>query len=232
MILSPNSYDKISWGDELYRIGVIGDGNCLFHALLLATDEKYSSAENMEKIKMVSNFRQQLPAKINIIQFALFVYDDLPSGVNKYLSSAEYPFDKDKLKEDLEKLLYMKEFSNLADNKEKLSDMLTKYIAFLEYIKNQREHLGDEVSVLLSEILNLDIYITSIENGENTFVYNNPETAYKGRRSVILSHVKQHWEVIGRKTKEGMLVLFEPTDYIIARLRKHNENTWKEINKV
>lgn len=51
----------VSFADNLVRTGVIGDGNCMFHAILSSYSNKYIKLSDDEKVKYVERMRKMLP---------------------------------------------------------------------------------------------------------------------------------------------------------------------------
>lgn len=230
-MLHPDTYEKLNWGENLYRIGVIGDGNCLYHAILLATNNDYLVCSKDDRIQTVRNLREELPSRITIKQFADYVYKNVPREVSKYqdLEFEMTESERNRLEEQLEHLCYHEPFSSY--NEKQLSLFLRQFLGFCEYLRNHNEYLGDDVTILLSHLMNIDIYITSQLEQSHTFVYNDPEQAYKSRPSIILYHNHNHWEVIGRGMSNGIQTCFDPEDYFIRQLRKHNEDCWNKLHK-
>jgi hypothetical protein len=56
----------------LVKLGVIGDGSCFIHCLLLATRDDYDSAPETERRRMAASFRTKLANSITLRQFEKF----------------------------------------------------------------------------------------------------------------------------------------------------------------
>ena len=62
--INPNGETSIlpvNFADNLVRTGVIGDGNCMFHAILSSYSNKYIKLSDDEKINYVQRMRSMLP---------------------------------------------------------------------------------------------------------------------------------------------------------------------------
>jgi hypothetical protein len=67
MQTNPNdvtSHLPVGFATKLVRTGVIGDGNCMFHAILSSYSNKYIKLSTEEKIKYVAHLRTMLPDMI------------------------------------------------------------------------------------------------------------------------------------------------------------------------
>lgn len=233
--LAPNHYEKVSWSTDLYRIGVTGDGSCFFHALLTTTDETYLTRSPSERTVMTHELRIQMAAQLTIDDFlsesanGTPLYKDLPQEVSKYQRTI-YQLGREQIEQierELTSLCYHPVFKTFTS--EQLSTFLRNYLAFREYISTPGQFVGDELHLLASRTMGVDIYITKDE-GELGYAYNDPEIAYKDRRSIILLHVNgNHWEPVGRLVGKALETSFEPTDSIICRLRKYNQDCWARL---
>jgi hypothetical protein len=237
-MLAVNQYEKLNWGDELYRVGVIADGSCFFHALLLTSDPNYVTATSAEKVKIARAFRRRLADELKLIDFleassnGTPLYKDLPEAVKKY-HQAVYtlpPATRRRLELELNKLYY---HPTLLDyTQEQLATFLRQFLAFREYIADPQAWVGDELHLLVSRVLDIDIYITKEEDEGVGYIYNDPELAYKGREGVILYHVGgNHWEAVGKMTPEGVSTSFPSDDSFILRLRKYNADCWEKLQR-
>ena len=73
-MLKPDEVANFRTGfyDYLVKLGVIGDGSCFIHCLLLATKEEYDTASAAQRTQMAAEFRQSLADDITQTQFESF----------------------------------------------------------------------------------------------------------------------------------------------------------------
>lgn len=232
-MLAVNDYEKLSWGNNIYRIGVLGNGSCFFHSILTATDKEFHLLDNEEKTTSVVAFRLQIAHSLTLESFLTLssngvpLYRDLPREVEKYKSDS-FSLDNETIQAIEQELNII--YNRLALNVDDLKEFLKTYLAFREYIANPLQFVGDELHLLLSNILELDIYLTGGPDGGIGYVYHDPVKAYKNRRSIIIFNVGGvHWETVGQMSDEGIITTFEPSDSIIRQLRHHNEQCWNNL---
>ena len=235
-MLAVNEYQRIPWGQSLYRIGVLGDGSCFFHALLLETDPKYHTMSTKDRRQAVAKLRRQVVQSLTIKDFHTMssngtpLYRDLPVQVQRY--HKEYynvdPSEVDRLTRELESYAYQLDSPSV----EELRTFLHTFLSFREYIANPTEAVGDELHLLVSRVLDVDVYLTTTqEDGTIGYILHDPELSYTGRRSVIVHKVpnQQHWEAVGQFSDQGLVMLFEPDASVIRQLRKCFEDHWRTL---
>jgi hypothetical protein len=235
-MLAVNEYQRVSWGQNLYRIGVLRDGSCLFHSLLMETDPNYHALSLKAKREAAVALRKKVATSLTIKDFYTMsnngtpLHRDLPARVQVYqkehydVSSADIA----RISQELEKHAY--ELPTPTDKD--LKEFLQKFLAFREYIANPEESVGDELHLLVSRVLEADVYLTTTEeDGGIGYILHDPELAYEGRRSVIVHKVqgKDHWEAVGQFSEQGLITLFEPGASVIRQLRKCFEDHWATL---
>lgn len=232
--LAPDHYERLSWGDNLYRIGVAADGSCFFHALLMITDADYHKLNETERRERAVNWRKELARTLTIKDFiapaasGLPLYKDLPEAVLLYKRD-NYTMDKTELTAIEQELTQLHDTSPLNTfDQSTLTDFLKLYLAFREYLAAPTQSVGDELHLLLSDRIGYDIYLTA--EGDN-YSHHDPAAVYQQRRSLILYNVGgNHWEPVGQSGEQGLAMMFTPDAIIIQQLRKYNQACWDKLS--
>lgn len=187
------SNEEFDYEDMVY-IDTIGDGNCLFHAILQAfytpyiegyiADRKHPLDRKLFVDKMKKDFSENLTMKRPGYGNKTW-YDTLSRGKLEELSKEFRILEV----ENLKKLLLIR-FP--LDN------------IFNEYI---------------SEVLGLDIYIL---DGDNKRVYifgDENDLYYKGRKSIVLMYHNSHYSTVGVKRNGVTQSYFDPQDDFILEIK-------------
>ena len=82
-------------------IKAIGDGSCMFHAILQAFNKTYNSLDYKEKIYMVKEFRKDLSDVLTEKINGKTIYDNLSRGQLKEISKNYSPVSLKNMKKDL-----------------------------------------------------------------------------------------------------------------------------------
>ena len=149
MSLSIKSLDE-----EFVRINTIGDGSCMFHAILQCFNKTYINSNTEDKIKIIKQFRKDLSNILDEDMGSDICYNQLSRGKLKEISSDIPDVSLENMKNDLDS-------SDWGD------------IRFLEFISNI---LNINVFIIYSG--NNDLYQTGesdlyIKNRDSIIVYNN-----------------------------------------------------------
>jgi hypothetical protein len=237
-MLAVNEYQRITWGQNLCRIGVLRDGSCFFHALLMETDASYHTLSPKERRTAVVDLRRRVADSLTIQDFSTLrsndrlLCQDLPAQVSRYRREQyDVPLEEvTRLLSDLEVYAYQLPTPTVAG----LKSFIQNFLAFRAYITNPDESVGDELHLLVARILEVDVYLTTTqEDGSMGYIYHNPELAYQGRRSIIVHKVpdRSHWEAVGQFSEQGLVTVFEPEDTVIRQLRKCFEDHWLRLQE-
>ena len=158
----------------LVKIETIGDGSCLFHAILRAYGLDYFNTKNIHA--------RQLYAKQLRHELA-----DLLIKINPYTGRSYY----DSLHNGT-----LREFS---ENVKEYS----LYNMYNELRSNSA--VGNVYHELISNYLNLDIYLIDILKGDVYPTTSDLNCLYKNRNSIFIAVVPGHFEVIGVKDACGSI---------------------------
>ena len=235
-MLAVNEYHRIPWGQNLHRIGVMSDGSCFFHSLLTSIDPSYCALPVKDKTSKVVAFRKQVASALTIKDFHTLsshytpLYKDLPARVQHYHKEHYFVDEKEtvRLASELESYAYELK----QPTTEEVKKFLQNFLAFREYISNPTEAVGDELHLLVSRVLGVDIYLTTTqEDGSMGYILHDPSRSYQGRSSIVVHKVpnKDHWEAVGQFKETGLMTLFEPTSTVITQLRKCFEDHWTRL---
>jgi len=232
-VLPAGQSESLPWGEQVYRIGVHGDGSCFFHALLLCTDEEYHGFDDKKQKERAHAFRLGMAASVTLAKFiapsstGTPLYQDLPAQVKAYLQPS-YELEADTLQQLEQELVKLHDTAPFRTFSEKeLAEFVRLYLAFRAYLADPKQSVGDEIHELASQYCDCDIYITA--QGDN-YVYHDPSIVYQHRLSIIIYHVgDNHWEAVGQRVAGGLATSFDPDSVLIQQLRKYNENCWSRL---
>ncbi|PCJ29225.1 MAG: hypothetical protein COA94_02080 [Rickettsiales bacterium] len=187
---------KLPWTrSSVYRLKTIGDGSCFFHALSLSYYLPY--------ISNISN-----GTKFNRRQFV----KDLRLDLSNRLASKVDKFDKNS------KTFY--EYLSRGKLHE-MSLVLDKYKLY-----NMQEELKSNSPVdntyneFISEILDKDIYLIDIAKMDVYITGNDMDLLYKGRDSIVIGIIGNHYELIGTMNNLGIMsTLFSSENKFISDIK-------------
>ncbi len=190
--------------ENVYRKRVIGDGSCYFHAII----DSYF-----------------LPIRTGMI--------------------GRYRFDRfdfvKKFRNDLSRMLctvrpgyggktYYQTLSRgeLNDNSKCVPEVS---------IENMMSELNSNTPVsyiyheLVSDILNLDIYILDADKKDVYMIDSDFELYHKGRNSIILLYIPGHFELIGEMRNNELKTYFRSNDALIVKIKKRMHSIKTKLKK-
>ena len=224
---------RVKWGPNLYRLPTMGDGSCYFHSLLQCLSPEYREGSAADKRTACSTLRSEIAKSLTFTEFlapgasGTPLHQDLPQDVQQY-EQERYEL----LQEELDPLVEELNHLQLRHTDSEFTALLRRFLAFREYIKNPRQDVGDELHLLASRVLNLDIYVSTDEQSESPgYMLSDPRLCFQGRDSVILFHSGNHWEPIVQLTGGEVTSLFPPQSVIILQLRQYNEDCWRKLQR-
>ena len=192
---------KIAFSDpNLYAIKVMGDGSCFFHSVLRAFNLSYINAT-------ASSERKRLAILVRHATADSLEEKNHTTGKTEYesMGGGFYKNYNDAVK-DVEGDRY-----SLDAMKRELMSSTPVDHAYTEILSNH---------------LNLDIYLISSQTGDIYATGTDIKLYFKDRRSIVILYSPGHYDVIGIKRKsteqEDVIfdTLFAPTHEFIAALRK------------
>jgi len=175
---------------NLYRIPIIGDGSCFFHAVLRSFYRDYiETTQTSVRQFYAQNLRYALSAVLEEYNPLTGVryYDELSRGALATLAS------------------------------EGLSSCS---IRAMQKELQQGGPVDNLYQELVSNHLNRDIYIVNEDYGDVDVGFNDLELLYKGRNSIILLYRSGHFELLGIAASDSMTLetLFTPSHPLIQQL--------------
>lgn len=185
---------------NLYAIKVMGDGSCFFHSVLRGFNLSYiSAASSAERKRLAILVRQATADSLEEKNptTGKTEYESMGGGCYKDYNEAVKDVDGDK-------------YSLAAMKRELLSSTPV-------------DHAYTEI---LSNYLDLDIYLISSQTGDIYATGTDFNLYYKDRRSIVILYSPGHYDVVGIKRmspdREDTIfdTLFAPTHELIAALRK------------
>lgn len=192
---------------NMFVMNTIGDGSCFFHCIAYAMFENYKVGSTKERISIVRQFRDELSDKLSELSKPFGNYPDLTSENIIYDT-----LSRGKLREFSEVL---PEYSLDSMKKILLSDCPVDNI-FNELISNE---------------LNIDIYILN-NNTKNVYITgNDADILYKNRRSVVILYTTEHYSLVGIKLNDKTLKsFFEPDHPFILQIKNSMRKKGVDIN--
>lgn len=219
-------YFDISWSheDKIFRLGMIGDGNCFIHSLLYALNPKrgqfylddydddigsnktYRECSRSKKRKFSKIVRKWLSVQLDEPQ-------DIFDGLTWYQSygNGTLPTYNEKIPGegyDLESV-------------QKLIDSCQFY--------------GDIIIGITAAILGIDVAIVQIDQEKGLYIANPTDTFHSTNEKIVPKHVvlvfrpgykeedRNHYEIIGTENTSGdMKFLFKHNDNLIKYLNQSN----------
>lgn len=175
---------------NLYRIPIIGDGSCFFHAVLRSFYRDYiETTQTSVRQFYAQHLRYALSAVLEEYNPLTGVryYDELSRGALATLAS------------------------------EGLSSCS---IRAMQKELQQGGPVDNLYQELVSNHLNRDIYIVNEDYGDVDVGFNDLELLYKGRNSIILLYRSGHFELLGIAASDSMTLetLFTPSHPLIQQL--------------
>jgi len=200
MALSTVRFSNISWNESfiypnMVRIYTIGDGSCLFHAIISSFFTPYNKGilygVPLDRRKFVAKFRSELADKLT---------QKLPNGRTWYqsLSRGQLP-SASRLNPEV----------SLAAMQSELRSSLA---------------VDNKYNELLSEILNKDIYVLHDDIKDLYFLgISATDVLYKNRDSIVILYSERthHYELVGIKDPSSgdITTLFKYNDPFIIAIR-------------
>ena len=197
-LIREDATEKIpcSWYDRnLVRIGVLGDGSCLIHAIVKGFARDYQEDNDTEfrrdYVKLLRDgVAQSLTQKDPDNKKGKTYYETTGGGALAKLGS--------KYK---------------SEEKEEVEDFSLEGVRKLLLSKS---HLGDEVMSLLAQLLGVNIYILRV--GKND-TYKHDQVIYKKNKGTVVIHGDgTHFETIGVERSGGIQTYFENDDRFLKAI--------------
>lgn len=199
MSLSTVKFSSLSWtGSFVYpnmvRISTIGDGSCLFHAIISSFFTPYNKGilygVPLDRRKFIANFRSELADKLT---------QKLPTGLTWYES------------------LSRGELSSSAKGNPEVS------LAAMQSELRSSSAVDNKYNELLSEILNKDIYVLNDDTKDLYFQGKSAtDILYKDRDSIVILYSERthHYELVGIKNPMSgdITTLFNYNDPFIVNI--------------
>lgn len=123
---------------QFVRISAIGDGSCMFHAILQSFNRSYNSSSNLQKRAMCREFRNDLAAVLGEEIHGKLCYDQLSRGDLKSFAEAV----PDASLPNMQKALKSNEWGDMRFI-ELISNLMEINIIILDYGKKEIYHTGD-----------------------------------------------------------------------------------------
>jgi hypothetical protein len=198
-ILDDDGREKLDWircnieYPKIYRIGAIGDGTCLFHAIVKAFHLPYID-QKVDRRKFIAGLKKELSDALNekMTKFDekggdITYYDFLSRGNLREFSKTDARY-------------------SLANMKQELLESKGNDNLFIEY---------------LSEVLNKDIYILDQKKQDIYIQGDDRAILYKKRPSIVVLYLEdlRHYELIGVEREGKIETMFSPEDPFILNLQ-------------
>lgn len=179
---------------NMYRIGTIPDGSCFFHALASA----YFLPYRIGKLGEVSLNRHQF---ISDLRFDLS--RKLADKVD--LSREDSPIHYD--------LLSRGQLRKFAENVPQYSQE-----SMMRELNSNRS-VDNVYNEFISNILNKDIYLLSLNEQDVYVTGDDSDILFKGRNSIVILEMPGHYELVGIQASSGIKTLFHPDHPFIKAIR-------------
>lgn len=213
--LTNKETELLDWGGakfdykNMFRKRVIGDGSCYFHSIIdsyfIPARTGWLHGKNFDRYQFIASFRRDLS---NILDKprpgykGKTYYETLSRGQLGSLSKSIVSSDV------VVSLSGMK--------KDLLSGNPVNYI----------------YHELVSDVLELDIYILSMKTRDVYIVDSDFELYYKNRKSIVLLYVPGHFEVVGIERNGELMTYFGPDDPFIKTIQARIIQINDEKNKI
>lgn len=191
---------KCSWYDNLVRIQALGDGSCFIHSVLKAFYPKYQNdANSSHRASYAAYFRRDL---------ALMLTTENPKypGYNYWQTIGKGALPNILMQEIKDPSLI------------EIYDNVEYTITGLQRLLNSNKFLGNEIYSLVSEVLDLDIYILQAKTDD--LYYNSDTTNLVDRNAVVISGNGYHFEVVAVDNGKYFQTIFGPDDPFISTIKQ------------
>ena len=204
--IPPDTYENVnvSWypGEQVVRIGAIGDGSCFFHAVLNAYYPEYQdNADRRYRIDLVKKLRRD-------IAYTLQEPDPFYPGKIRWETAASGQLAALNKQQELGV-----DFTSVFGYPVDFS------LNGLQRLFNSNEYLGNEVYQYAADMLNVDVYITRLTSTD-LYVHQNTDRPGSNRRVVVISGNGNHYETIGLLRDQLFQTYFDRNDPFIVALRQ------------
>lgn len=176
--------------NNMYLLGIIGDGNCLFHCIMKALNYNYQETPDY-------NYRVNLAMKLR-------------KDIGEYLEKENPFFGESYWLTAGKGQIAIKAFKELIETKSSECDLDNLKEAF-----QKSSLVGDEVFSLVAEILEVNLFFVKIIKTDRGVELAYTSSAYTSSRNphIIIFHKGIHFELIGFTNNEGNLqVVFTADD--------------------
>lgn len=176
--------------NNMYLLGIIGDGNCLFHCIMKALNYNYQETPDY-------NYRVNLAMKLR-------------KDIGEYLEKENPLFGESYWLTAGKGQIAIKAFKELIETKSSECDLDNLKEAF-----QKSSLVGDEVFSLVAEILEVNLFFVKIIQTDRGPELAYTSSAYTSLRNphIIIFHKGIHFELIGFTNSEGNLqVVFTADD--------------------
>jgi len=205
--LAPLVWDGPFTYPNMVRIGTPGDGSCLFHAIAKAYSAPYKlgviDGIPLNRGEFIRNLRTDLAKRL-----AEPINPLNPSGTRYYDT------------------LGRGEVAKLAKEDPNYS------LGRLQSLLDSSDQVGYEFLEHISTVLNKDIYVLSLLTRDVYFTGDTDETStlYRGRPSIVLLSMGNHFELVGVRDPQDIRTLFKPDHQFILSIRDRLKTGPKKSN--
>jgi hypothetical protein len=221
-MIPTDTYEKINctWFNiptqEVYRIGTIGDGSCFVHSLLQGyyppyqTDTLSYNDQPLTRTQFVDNLRRDLANQLGL-------EDPNDTDGRIYWETAANGTFQD--------FYDQQEAGDGSLMKDVFGFAIDFSLEGLQKLLNSRQYLGAEVYQYISDSVEVDIYIMTVDQYD-LHPYINTSLAGRSRRSVVICGNGYHYETVAIQSQRNGLfqTLFDPTDPFIRAIRQQIED--------
>jgi hypothetical protein len=162
---------------EFVKISAIGDGSCMFHAILQGFNKTYTSSSNQQKQVMCRQFRNDLSSVLSEEINGKVCYDQLSRGQLKTFSE----FVPETSLTRMKKSLKSNEWGDMRFI-EMISNLMDINIIIIDYGKKNIYHMGDfelfikprdSIIIMVTNNIHFDTVGVNFSSGIRTlFSYN------------------------------------------------------------
>jgi len=204
--LTDQTVTNLDWPDgpfeqfDMKQIHTIRDGSCLFHCIANAMNKSYKLGEKngkpFDRSSFIRGFRKELALKLesrvdSTDPESKIWYDTISRGRLREFTEGE-ELHPDAARYTLEEMQNELMSSNPVD-----------------FIYNE----------LISEILNVDIYILDNNTRDVYMIGNDVSLYYKNRNSIVILYMPGHYDLVGINTNNGIRTFFGPNHQLIETIR-------------
>nr|QBK89576.1 MAG: OTU-like cysteine protease [Pithovirus LCPAC001] len=184
--------------ENMFRKRVIGDGSCYFHSIIdscfIPARTGWLHGKPFDRFQFTKTFRNDLSYILDKPRPGYKgknYYNTLSRGQLSSLSTVKLPVD-------------IHVHTSLSDMKK---DLLSG---------NSVNYIYHE---LVSDVLDLDIYILNLNSKDVYIVDSDFELYYKNRNSIVLLYIPGHFEVVAIKYNRELITYFDPEDPFIQSIQ-------------